>query len=140
MIQSILLATDGSTHADRAADVAAALALRFGAGLTVLHAYGPPLRHSEPAGAPASSDQVAEGAQTLVASLASRLRGLGIATLDTKVVEGPAVNVIVGVAESCHPDMLIIGARGWSTWQGQGLGSVSMAVLLRAECPVLVVK
>jgi len=34
----------------------------------------------------------------------------------------------------------VIGARGNSTWQGALLGSVSMLVTQRAECPVLVVK
>ena len=39
MIQHILLATDGSAPAERAADFAASLAKRYGAKLTVLHSY-----------------------------------------------------------------------------------------------------
>jgi nucleotide-binding universal stress UspA family protein len=48
--------------------------------------------------------------------------------------------VILGIAETRHIDLIVIGARGLSTWQGILLGSVSMAVAQRAECPVLVVK
>jgi nucleotide-binding universal stress UspA family protein len=38
------------------------------------------------------------------------------------------------------PDLIVIGARGLGTWPGLLLGSVSMAVTQRAQCPVLVVK
>jgi len=138
MIKSILLATDGSRTAERAADLAASLALRFGADLTILYAEGPPPRRV--AAGDMVVPQAAEGVRTFLPRLADRLHGLGIATVDTKVVEGPAVNVIVGVAESRQPDVLVLGARGWGTWQGPGLGSVSMAVLQRAGCPVMVVK
>jgi len=137
MIRHILLATDGSRAADRAADFAALLALRFGAELTLLYAEGPLPRHPEAGGSELSAP---ESVHLFLSRLADRLHELGIAIVDTKVVEGPAVNVIVGVAESRRPDVLVLGARGWGTWQGPGLGSVSMAVLQRAECPVMVVK
>jgi nucleotide-binding universal stress UspA family protein len=140
MIKHILLATDGSTAAERAADFAASLALRFGAELTLLYAEGPPPRRSEATGAAIVAPQAPESAQVFLSRLVGRLHELGIAGVDTEVVEGPAVNVIIGVAETHRPDVLVLGARGWGTWQGPGLGSVSMAVLQRAECPVMVVK
>jgi nucleotide-binding universal stress UspA family protein len=140
MIRHILVATDGSTAAERAADYAAALALRFGADLTLLYAEGPAPRYSEASGVKAAAAQAPESVELALARLAGRLQDIGVSKVDMKVVEGPAVNVIIGVAESRHPDMLIMGARGWGTWQGPGLGSVSMAVLQRAECSVMVVK
>jgi len=140
MIRHILLATDGSRAAERAADFAASLALRFGAELTLLYAEGAPPRRPQAGGAVVAVPDAPESVQLSLSRLADRLRGLGIASVDTKVVEGPAVSVIVGVAESRRPDVLVLGARGWGTWQGPGLGSVSMAVLQRAECPVMVVK
>jgi len=60
--------------------------------------------------------------------------------VETEVIEGPAVNAIIGVAETRKPDIIVIGARGLSTWQGLLMGSVSLSVTQRAECPVLVVK
>jgi Universal stress protein family len=39
MLQNILLVTDGSAPAKRAADFAASLATRFGSTITVVHAY-----------------------------------------------------------------------------------------------------
>ena len=140
MIQNILLATDGSAPAARAADFAASLALRFGAALTILFAHTPNSGHTAEGSRPPASDQGLEAAEIAVGDLAVRLHEMGIGTVDTEVIEGPAINVILGVAETRRPDLLVMGARGASTWQGHMLGSVSMAVLQRAECPVLVVK
>jgi nucleotide-binding universal stress UspA family protein len=140
MIRHILLATDGSRAAERAADLAASLALRFGAELTLLYAEGAPPRRQGAGGTGLAAPDAPESVHLFLSRLADRLHGMGISRVDTQVVEGPAVNVIVGVAESHQPDVLVLGARGWGTWQGSGLGSVSMAVLQRAECPVMVVK
>jgi len=65
---------------------------------------------------------------------------MGVPDVTTDTAEGPATSVILNVAEACKPDLLVVGARGLGTWQGIFLGSVSMAVTQRAECPVLVVK
>jgi nucleotide-binding universal stress UspA family protein len=140
MIQNILLATDGSAPAERAADFAASLALRFQATVTVLTAFTPaPARPSEPhPGRPPR--RILDEARALVEAAARRLREMGIQNVGTEVMEGPAANVILGVAETRKPDLIVIGARGASTWQGHMLGGVSIAVTLRAECPVLVVK
>lgn len=140
MISSILLAIDGSAPSQRAMDMAASLALRFRSKITVLHAYTPtPInggRHSYMPSACSTPDE----AQALTDQVASQLRKIGVAEVETAVVEGPAVNVILGAAEDHQADMIVIGARGVSAWQGVPLGSVSMAVTQRAACPVLVVK
>jgi nucleotide-binding universal stress UspA family protein len=65
---------------------------------------------------------------------------MGVATVVKDVLEGPATDAILRAAEARKPDLIVIGARGLGTWQGLLLGSVSMAVTQRAECPVLVVK
>ena len=72
--------------------------------------------------------------------IANRLYEMGVTEVDTEVIEGPVSSAILSVAESSKPDLLIMGARGLSTWQGIILGSVSMAVTQQAECPVLMVK
>ena len=140
MIQNILLATDGSSAAQEAADFAASLALRYQARVIVLNALtSAPVRPGEPPHSRAAHKTLDE-ARALVADAARRLREMGIQNVDTEAMEGPAANVILGVAETRKPDLIVMGARGTSTWQGHMLGSVSMAVTLRAECPVLVVK
>ena len=140
MIQGILLATDGSAPAERATDFAASLATRFHSKVTVLHAFTPvPATLGEPNYSRALYETLDE-AKTLVENAAARLRELGVIDVETDTIEGPAGNAILGVAETRKPDLIVIGARGLSTWQGILLGSVSTTVTQRAECPVLVVK
>jgi nucleotide-binding universal stress UspA family protein len=140
MIESILLATDGSAPAERAADFAGSLALRYDSKLTVLTAYLPvPSYLGEPNYSRALYSTLEE-AQSLVNNIASRLREMGVAKVEADILEGPASHVILEVAETRRPDLIVLGARGLSTWQGILLGSVSMAVTQRAACPVLVVK
>ena len=140
MIENILLPTDGSKPANQAAEFAASLALRFRARITVLHAYLPvPAYLGEPNFSRAF-DETLDEAKALVEATAGRLHDMGVAEVQTEVVEGPAANAVLGVAETRKPDIIVIGARGLSTWQGLLMGSVSMLVTQRAECPVLVVK
>jgi nucleotide-binding universal stress UspA family protein len=140
MIENILLATDGSRPAKQAAEFAASLALRFRAKVTVLHAYTP-----VPAGLGESDYtqilyESLDQATALAEDTAGRLHEIGVVGVETEVIEGPAANVVLGVAETRKPDILVIGARGLSTWQGPLMGSVSLSVTQRAECAVLVVK
>lgn len=140
MIQRILLATDGSAAAERAAAVAASLARRYGAHLTVVHAYlRVPAAHED-----SGNDKVLystlDEALALVRGTVGRMRELGVAKVDMDLMAGPADEVILKLADIYRPDLLVIGARGRSPWFGFCLGSVSLAVTQRATCPVLVVK
>ncbi len=140
MIKHILLATDGSAAAERAADMAASLAVRYDAKLTVVHAYSPvPLFLGEPNYSQAV-ERVLEGGTKLVEGVANRLRELGVKEVVPELIEGSATDVILGMIETRKPDLVVVGSRGLGTWQGAFLGSVSMAVTQRADCPVLVVK
>ena len=140
MIENILLPTDGSKPANQAAEFASSLALRFRARITVVHAYMPvPAYLGEPNFSRAF-DETLDEAKALVEATAGRLHDMGVAEVQTEVVEGPAANAVLGVAETRKPDIIVIGARGLSTWQGLLMGSVSMLVTQRAGCPVLVVK
>jgi nucleotide-binding universal stress UspA family protein len=140
MIQNILLPTDGSAPAERATDFVASLAIRYRSRVVVVHAYTPvPAYLGEPNYSRALYGNLDE-AQSLVNNVTRRLQEMGVTEVDADIVEGPAAHVILGIAETRHIDLIVIGARGLSTWQGILLGSVSMAVAQRAEGPVLVVK
>ncbi len=140
MIKHILLATDGSAAAERAADMAASLAIRYDAKLTVLHAYHPvPVFLGEPHYSQAV-ERTLEGSTRLVEGVSKRLRELGVKEVVTELIEGTAADAILGMVETRKPDLVVIGSRGLGTWQGAFLGSVSMSVTQRAPCPVLVVK
>ena len=140
MFQYVMLATDGSAAAERAADFAAALATRYGARVTVLHTV-PPV--PDFLGEPNYSqrlDKTLGDARALVGDVAKRLRTQGIDNVDAEVVEGPAASAILSMAETRAPDLLLVGARGQSVWKGLVRGSVSQAVSHGAACPVLVIK
>ena len=140
MLQYVMLATDGSAAAERAADFAAALAARYGARVTVIHTFPPvPDFLGEP-NYSQTLDKTLGEAQALVGDVAKRLREQGIDDVDAEVVEGPAASAILDIAESRAPDLLVVGARGLSTWKGLVCGSVSPAVTQGAVCPVLVIK
>jgi nucleotide-binding universal stress UspA family protein len=141
MIQHILYATDGSFASEHAGDYVASLAIRFHAKVTVLHAFTQlpvPIVNYNTTEMESYEDE--KDANALAQKTAERLRKLGVVDVETEVVSGQPAHVILGVAESIKPDIIVIGARGLSTWQGILLGSVSMSVTQRAEVPVLVVK
>ena len=141
MIRHILFATDGSMAADRAGDYVASIAMRFHAKVTILHAFlVMPVSMANLTIPSVSAYTVQKDAEDLAEKTADRLRNLGVQEVVTEVIAGQPANVILGVAESIQPDMIILGARGLSTWKGLLLGSVSTSVVQRAEIPVLVVK
>lgn len=140
MIERILLAIDGSATSERAVDLAASLAVCCRASVTVLHAYTPPPAYLGEPNYSRVLYETLDEAKGVVERAAARVRELGAPAVDSEVAEGPAGNVILAFAETRKPDLIVVGARGLSAWQGLLLGSVSMSVVQRAECPVLIVK
>jgi nucleotide-binding universal stress UspA family protein len=141
MIQRILLATDGSASAERAADFAASLGSRYGAKVTVLHVYSPAPSSVDKATGNRRCYSTSGNAKSLVMNVAEHLREAGVPDVDTEISEGPVASAILNSAKSRKPDLLVLGARGsGASSGGMLLGSVTMAVTYRAECPVLVVK
>ncbi len=141
MIRHILYATDGSMAADRAGDYAASIAMRFHAKVTILHAFlVMPVATANLTVPSLNAYTLQKDAEDLTEKTANRLRNLGVQEVETEVIVGQPANVILGVAESIQPDMIILGARGLSTWKGLLLGSVSTSVAQRAEIPILIVK
>lgn len=139
MFKHILLATDGSTGAERAADYTASLAMHYDARVTVLYVHA---EISTILGAP-TYDQtlrhILREAASVVVRTADKLHGLGVAVEEDALAGQPAT-VILNVAESRKADVIIMGACGVSRWNGLILGSTSMAVVQGAMCPVLVIK
>lgn len=59
---------------------------------------------------------------------------------DLKICHGDPGPTIVDYANKNNFDLLVIGSRGLNAFQEMVLGSVSHKVVKRANCPVLVVK
>jgi nucleotide-binding universal stress UspA family protein len=94
MFTKILLATDGSAHAEEALNYARDLALRDGAQVIVVHAFTPvPSYLGEPWGDQAIGRHVAEGHR--IAELAAeQLREAGVDP-KVEVLEGPPADASV---------------------------------------------
>jgi nucleotide-binding universal stress UspA family protein len=141
MIQCILLAIDGSASAERAADFAASLGTCYGAKVTVLHVCSPAPSHVDKATGNRNRCSIPGNARSLVMNVAEHLREVGVSDVGTELSEGPVASAILNFAKNRKPDLLVPGARGLGARSGgMLLGSATMAVTYRAECPALVVK
>ncbi|MCX7782523.1 MAG: universal stress protein [Meiothermus sp.] len=138
MFNNILLAFDGSTHAQKAARLAADLARQYQAALCVVHTYDPaPDYLGEPylqeviSRRTEAADRVMEQAQALLGELPK---------VETEVLEGPAAEAILRVAQVRQVDLIVMGTRGLGQLSGLLLGSQSQKVVTHAQCPVLLVR
>ena len=136
-MKKILVAYDGSTHADAALDMAADMAQRYGAALVLLHAYP---HVSDMLGTPHYDEMLA--ARTLLGKNildAARARLPAELEVETQLIEGPPAQAIMRVAAEEGCDLIVVGSRGRGQLAGLLLGSVSSTVAHHANCPVLIV-
>jgi nucleotide-binding universal stress UspA family protein len=59
--------------------------------------------------------------------------------VDTQLLEGPAANAILRVAEAEGYDLIVMGSRGHNPMINLVIGSVSSAVSHKAHCPVMII-
>ena len=136
VIQKILLAIDASEHSKKAIPLAAEIAERLGAEVTVLHVrewvMGP--------GGPL--DEGASEADRLVKAVVSQLRGAGLTARGEVLGDyfGHTARRIVAAADSSGADLIVMGSRGVSDLTGILLGDVAHKVLQLATTPVLVAR
>ena len=144
MFRKILMPSDGSRYALRAAEFAADIARKYDADVTLLYvAELPPV-----IGIPPSEERQAEMRQELSAHGKEALRKTrevftkaGVEP-DDELVFGSAVPEILGYAREGNYDLLVMGSRGaGSTAVDQILiGSVAEGIVHGAPCPVLMVR
>lgn len=145
MFKTILLAYDGSDHADSALATAAELSVTLDAALHVVHTpqldsppivLGPFVSQIESPPTQAQYDDVAakmidrarQGAQAKEAKLAGTHTGRG----------NPAAKVL-DTADEIGADLIVMGRRGLRSVRALALGSVSQEVAHKAKCACLTV-
>jgi len=139
MFKKILLATDGSSHAEEALKYARELALRDDAQMIVVHAVPQvPAYLGEPQWQELASRNVAEGEQ-VAGHAAENLRKAGVDVI-VEVLEGPPADAILRVADVRQPDLIVMGSRGHGEVASLLLGSVSHRVLAHTHVPVMIVR
>ena len=141
-MRSILLATDGSAGADRAAEVAATLAKGLGGSLLILTVGGS-----------LSADQVKELARAegnagdalealshqVLAHAKQCAERAGVSDVRTEAGWGDPAEVIIETARRQQADAIVMGRRGRGRLAGLLLGSVSQKVASLAPCVVVLV-
>lgn len=118
----LVVGVDGSKASLEAVDWAAAEAARHGLPLHLVHCAAP-----------------GEEASGVIAAAEERVRGTGPAgRLTSDVLYEDAASALVGQGRNAFA--LVLGSRGRGEFADLLLGSVSLAVAARADCPVVVVR
>jgi nucleotide-binding universal stress UspA family protein len=146
MLNSILVAVDGSVPATKALDFATDLASRYGAELTVLSVY----RHHSPLESSLSLVRAQETptpdavlsrlAREIVDAAVARAAEHGIKGAQALVKRGPPARTIVQIGKEIGADAIVLGSRGYGDLEGHLLGSVSHKVTSLAECTCITVR
>ena len=138
-IRSILVPVDGSEHSMRAAVYAADLSAVLGSELTLMYCHKPfPMFLGEPY-FQAAHDRIVKKAGDLLEPYRERLKEMGV-RFQERILEGPPAEAICRVAEARKTDLVVMGSRGCTDFQGLLLGSITHRVLHMAPCPVLVIR
>lgn len=128
------------SDASRAAlDLAARLARRDGAGLTLLHVTGShwPGEQGQILPRPRSGEK--DDAARLAEWTAEAERLVG-GVVSSVLLSAPATQAILGFARTDATDLLVMSSHGRAGIPRLVLGSVAEEVLRAAPCPVLVVR
>ncbi|MFD2923418.1 universal stress protein [Halobacillus naozhouensis] len=139
MFNRILLASDGSDHAERATHMAVKLTGPERQGkVTVTYIID---------GSTSKADVLSEeNSVILQAKRRERLQKTETILQDEKVnyevkmIKGDPGPAIVKFANEKGFEVVVVGSRGLNSLQEMVLGSVSHKVAKRAECPVVIVK
>ena len=141
-MKPVLLATDGSPAAEKAAETAIELAKLLDTELVIVTVWELPYTLTGLVPAPINGELAQLGeeeAVEVVLGAAALARKAGVDTR-TLVLRGIPVEEICLAAETYEPRLLVVGSHGWGIVKRAVFGSVSTGVLHRAKCPVLVVR
>lgn len=148
MINTILVAVDGSTHAIAAVDWASDIAIKYTAKLVIVHVVTDaqllPVPDEVQQYAAAEhihvGDVIDSFAREVVHAAEQRARSYGTPFVESIVEVGRPADVILARADRMRVELIVMGRRGLGRLPGLALGSVSSKVLELAECACLTVK
>ena len=141
-MKHILLATDGSSSANCAADVAAELTKATGGKPSILTVgnsiAGEDL--DELARAEGSlADAIDAISNAILRQAKERVQRAGVADVSTQSGWGDPAEVLIETARRSGVDAIVMGRRGRGRLAGLLLGSVSQKVASLARCAVIVI-
>jgi nucleotide-binding universal stress UspA family protein len=123
----VVVGVDASASARDAAEWAADLAAAWDAPLHLLHAVP---------GWP--NDAPLPGRPRWLRELGDAAERTGVRAVDAEVAPGGIVDTLLNRAEGAR--MLVVGSYGDAAWTGMLAGSLTVALIDRARCPVAVIR
>ncbi len=140
-MKKILVAVDGSDPSQRAAKLAAEMAARFGASITLMHVIPPllipPDAYGYDVGAMLGDQEKA--AEKLLREAETRLEAPGV-KLGRAFAHGPPAETVAKLAMDDGYDLVVVGSRGRNAAARVLLGSVSDRLAHICDKPVLIVR
>ena len=134
---TVLHPTDFSANSEFAFRVACALARDYNARLTLLHVIPPPTVIYAGGPIPAETWPSTEEAQEKLRQLEGRTHKVRV---ESQVLEGDPVDMILRAAEETGSDVIVMGTHGRTGLGRLLMGSVAESVIRKAPCPVLSAK
>lgn len=148
LIKKILVALDGSEHANHALDFALDLAEKYSASIVLLSVYHPEyilLIDETDYIAPQATEKYLDALKAYHEKVLSE--GLKKAKklkpnlkVSTKLLEGRPADKIIVMAKEGNFNFIVVGRRGLGGIGKFFLGSISDRVADQAPCPVLIVR
>jgi nucleotide-binding universal stress UspA family protein len=144
MFKEIVVAFDGSDHAEAAVLTACNMANRYSAKLHVV--YVPEIHVQAIAvGAsavvlPVDEDALQESGLSMIKRAEQLAKDAGNTFSSTDILSGAPGDAILASADEKGADLIISGRRGHGQLKGILMGSVSQKIASRANCAVLTVK
>ncbi len=138
----LLLASDASASAAKAAALAEEIAAKLSAALTIVNVYEEPGLLAETADALAErypQEQEQRVIEAIKQNMANVSQTSGV-PCTLRQEKGRTVETILRVAREEKTGMIVLGHRGQGGFEAMLLGSVSGRVAQRAPCPVLVAR
>ncbi|HET9623239.1 MAG TPA: universal stress protein [Kofleriaceae bacterium] len=139
--RKILCPIDFSPGSRSAMAQAARLAREHGAELVLLHAWFLPVLSGEYMFPAAIGQELATAARRDLDAAVDEARGLGVATVTSRLINDAAPQAILAAAEADPGiDVIVIGTHGQSGLGRFVLGSVAEAVVRHAPRPVITIR
>lgn len=135
-IGPVVVGVDGSANSRRALVMAGRHARAIGASITVVHAVG---MTEEIDGEHVPSFGHRDEIAALVDDWCQALREDGWDEIDSRLVDGPPVDVLLRTAHDLDASTIVVGRRGAGGRPELRLGSTAHQVVEHAHCPVLVI-
>ncbi len=133
-LEKILVAVDGSKHADKALEYAVQLTKKYSANLGLLHVEEDKLIRI---GGPEIEDCVGTVGECILKDASTKAKGVAF---DKFLELGTPAEIIIKVAKKGNVDLVVVGSRGLSSVRRFLLGSVSDDVSMHSRSSVLIVR